>query len=144
MTLKRLPVEGALLKELRVFGNGKDCCIRMQTTDPNCAVHFEMQDPTFQIDLQGRVQTVIFNDRSDTQLGVRYLPKERLRVRSFVVDYPGSHAAWRKVLKGIRDGLADPFDWVLESVQLTIAPEEASESQSGDEELPSPPPTKRE
>ena len=132
MTFKRLPVEGALLKELRVFGNGKDCCVRMQTTEPDCALHFDMQDPDFQIDLQGKVQTIIFNDRSDKDLGVRYLPKEPLRVRSFVVDYPGTDSAWRKVLKGIREGHERAFDWILDSVQLTITPEEGSEPRGGD------------
>jgi len=127
MTLKRLPVEGALFKELRVFGNGKDCCIRMQTTDPDCAVHFEMRDPAFQIDLQGKVQSIIFNDGSDAHLGVRYLPLEPLRVRSLVVDYPGTDSAWRRVLKGIREGDTDPFDWMLSSVQLTVVPTEGSD-----------------
>ena len=124
MTLKRLPIEGALLKELRVYGNAKDCCIRVETTEPDGTLHFDMGDPTFQIDLQGRVQSVIFEDRSDTELGVKYLPMEPLRVERFVVDYPGTEYAWRKVLKRIREGSQNPFDWTLASAQLKIVPAE--------------------
>ena len=122
MVIKRLPAEGALLKELRVFGNAKDCCVRMETTEPEGAIHFDMRDPTFEIDLQGRVRSVIFEEGSDVDLGVRYLPLEALRVERFVVDYPGADDAWEEVLRRIREGSADPFDWMLGSVQLKIAP----------------------
>jgi hypothetical protein len=120
--MEKIPIEGALLKELRVFGNGKDCCIRLETSEPDVTVHFDMRDPAFEIDLQGRVQTVIFNEGSDRDLGVKYLPMERLRVQSFVVDYPGTQHAWQTVLKAIREGNEDPFDWMLDTAKLKLVP----------------------
>ncbi len=126
MTLKRIPAEGAVLKELRVYGNAKDCSVRMETTEPELTVYFEMRDPTFEIDLQGSVQSII-DGRSDVELGVKYLPLETLRVEQFVVDYPGSEHEWQKTLKGIREGSSDPFTWMLSSVRVKIVPVEGSE-----------------
>ena len=68
------------------------------------------------------MQSIIFNDKSDVELGVKYLPLEPLRVESFVVDYPGTEDAWGEVLKCIRVGKESPFDWMLATAQLKIGP----------------------
>jgi hypothetical protein len=47
---------------------------------------------------------------------------ERLRVESFVVDYPGTQHAWQTVLKAIREGSDDPFDWMLDTAKLKLVP----------------------
>ena len=121
MTLQRLPIEGARFKELSLYGDAKDCCVRMQTTEPDSILHFDVRDPTFQIDLQGRIHSIVFGE-GDGELGVKYLPSEPLRVESFVVDYPGTESAWRNVLKRIQEGNEDPFDWMLSSAQVKIVP----------------------
>jgi len=95
MTLQRLPIEGARFKELSLYGDAKDCCVRMQTTEPDGALHFEVRDPTFEIDLRGRIQSTIFG-KGDGELGVKYLPLEPLRVESFLVDYPGTESPGKK------------------------------------------------
>lgn len=123
MTLQRVPIEGTRFKELSLYGNAKDCCVRMQTAEPDCIVHFEVRDPAFQIDLQGRIQSIIFG-KSDVELGVKYLPLEPLRVEAFVVDYPGTESDWQEVLKRIRERSEDPFDWMLSSAQVKIVPAE--------------------
>ncbi len=117
MTLYRLPIDGARFRELSFHGDAKDCCVRMQTTEPDGMIHFDIRYPDFRIDLRGRIQSIVFGE-SDGELGVKYLPSEPLQVESFVVDYPGTEPAWQSV----REGNEDPFDWMLRSAQLKIAP----------------------
>jgi hypothetical protein len=132
MNLKRLPLEGGLLKELRVFGNGKRCYVRIETTEPEGEVNFLMMDPVIEIDLQGKARALVFNDGSDTELGFKVLPMEPLRAQRFVVDYPDTDSEWREVLTGIREGKQDPFGWSAEAIQLTLVSERiASEAVRG-------------
>ena len=127
MNLKRLPLEGGLLKELRVFGNGKRCSVRMETTEPEGKVRFSMMDPAIEIDLQGRARAIVFNDRSDTELGVRILPAEPLRVEQLVVDYADLDTDWQEVLEDIREGQPGPFDFSAASVQVTLVPKRTAD-----------------
>ncbi|MGH9388180.1 MAG: hypothetical protein ACRD1Z_01085 [Vicinamibacteria bacterium] len=94
----------------------------MQTTEPESSLHFEMRDPAFQIDLLGRVQSTLFNEGSDVELGVRYLPLEPLRIESFLVDYPGTESDWKRVLREIREGEESPIDWMLATVRMRLVP----------------------
>jgi hypothetical protein len=126
MNLKTLPLEGGLLKELRVFGNGKRCYVRMETTEPEGKVRFSMMDPVIEIDLQGRARAVVFNDRSDVELGVRILPVEPLRVEHCVVDFANLDTEWEEVLEDIRDGQRGPFDFDATSVQVTLVDAQAN------------------
>ena len=123
MNLKRLPLEGGLLKELRVFGNGKRRYVRIETTEPEGEVEFLMMDPAIEIDLQGKARSLVFNDGSDVELGFKVLPMESLRAQRFVVDYPGTDSEWREVLTGIREGKRDPFGWSAKAILLTLVPE---------------------
>jgi hypothetical protein len=123
MNLKRLPLEGGLLEELRIFGNGKRCSVRMETTEPEGKVRFRMMDPVIEIDLRGRARAIVFNDRSDVELGFRILPVEPLRVENFVVDYADTDSEWRKVLRNIREGQPGPLEFDAESVRRTLVPE---------------------
>jgi hypothetical protein len=123
MSDKRVPLEGGLLKELTVFGNGKRCSVRMETTEPAGKVRFSMRDPVIEMDLRGRTRAIVFNDGSDVHLGFRILPVEPLRVENFVVDYADTDSEWRKVLGHIREGQPEPFDFGAESVRMTLVPE---------------------
>lgn len=122
MALKRLPIEGSILKELKVYGNAKNCDVKFQTTNPSWEIYFAMRDPAFQIELRGNVQSIIFEEGSDKCLGVKYLPLERLRVQRCLVDHPGTETEWQKVLEDLQGRDVDAIDWMLSSAQLAIVP----------------------
>lgn len=122
MNLKRVALEGGLLKELRIFGNGKNCCVRLETTEPEGTVHFDLMDPVVEIDLQGKVRSTVFNDRSDVELGFKVLPMEPLRVQRFVVDYAGTDSKWKEDLEDTRAGRRGPWGVPAQSIQLKLVP----------------------
>ena len=82
MAWKKLPIEDSIVDEVRVFGNGKDCEVTIKTKEPKRVVQFMMRDPNLEIDLQGRIKTVIFSDGDEMCLGTRYLPLENVNIRS--------------------------------------------------------------
>ncbi len=79
MQWKTLPLEGHRLKKIAIFGNGKDSELTLEAKEEDLPRYcITVRDPTFTVEIDGKLRTEIFNDGADTCLGVRYLPREEL------------------------------------------------------------------
>ena len=104
---KRLPVENALIKELSMSGNGKDCIVFIQTEEPEQKILFEMRDPSLTIDIQGHIVAKSFS-HGDTVLGVSYHPSNKMRLEQAEIDYPGDEEQeWERSLGRFEEGQKD-------------------------------------
>ena len=70
MGTRTLPLAGALLVELSLHGNGKDCLFSLVTASPSRRVRIEMRDPRLAIEIDGRVSSESCSN-ADRELGVR-------------------------------------------------------------------------
>ena len=74
-----LPLEGCRMKTIVIFGNGKDSEMVLEPRNEQLRPYrIPVRDPEIAIEIDGKVRTEIFNDGSDADLGVRYLPQEDL------------------------------------------------------------------
>ena len=66
MALKKLPIEGHLLEEMIISGNGKDCELTIETKGQSQYVSFVMRDPRLVVDIKGKVVRRCFQWVSST------------------------------------------------------------------------------
>lgn len=103
ITTRKLPVDGALLEELSLQGNGKDCVLWLATTLPKHRILLEMRDPLLTVALRGRAVLESFN-QGDRDLGVRYRPLEPVRVASVELELYGTDDEWEACLARLSAG----------------------------------------
>jgi hypothetical protein len=73
----KLRVEGHLMKEIVIFGNGKDSELFLEADEDDVPTYrIAVRDPGLVVEIDGKVRTEVFNDGHDPYLGVRYLPQE--------------------------------------------------------------------
>lgn len=106
MTQRTLPLHGALLRELTLHGNGKDCLLRLVTASPARRLQIEMRDPRLVVEVHGKVSVESFNN-DDRDLGIRYRPLEDLRITTFELDTWGSDESWDAAMVLFDSGRAD-------------------------------------
>ncbi len=123
MSLKNLPIEGELLKEIVIYGNAKDCEITIKTKNSDREIQFLMRDPKVQIDARGKIRSIIFEDGGDPYLGVKYLPLENLKLLTCVVEFHDDHDdQWQEVLQYFQDGVKHPVGWMIDSASIKLIP----------------------
>ena len=120
MEWKRLPIEGSIVEEIKVFGNGKDCEVTVTIQEPARVVQFTMRDPNLEIALQGRIKTVIFNEGHDSYLGTRYIPLEKAQLEVCAVEFPGDAQEWDMALSDFEKGHSDFIGWMIYNAKLQI------------------------
>jgi len=120
MTMRKLPLEGALLQELTLHGNGKDCLFRLVTASPARRVEMEMRDPRLEVEVNGRVSMESFN-RGDHDLGVRYRPLEDLRIVTFELSLWANDDEWGAALAGFESGRADFVGEMVYEARIVLA-----------------------
>jgi len=111
MTLKKLPIEGQLLKEMILSGNGKDCELTIKTQGQVRDVSFAMRDPRLVVDIKGDVITESFN-YGDSDLGLKYLPSEE--------DFPGDETEWMESLDRFTDGDGEFIGWMIGFAKIKL------------------------
>jgi hypothetical protein len=114
---KSLPVNQERLKEIVFFGNGKDCWARIASTEKVC--QFEVSDPAVEIIISGQIKTEVFNDGSDMDLGIRYLPLEKLRIALCEIDFPGSEDEWQESLERAQQH-SDFLHWAISGIRIHL------------------------
>ncbi len=122
MNLKKIPIEGSVLKEIKIYGNAKDCDVTVKTKNPDREVYLEMRDPELQIELQGKFKTAIFDEGEDKYIGIRYLPLEDTKLEIFEIDYPSTDAGWQECLEHFQNGQRDFLDWGIDYANLKLTP----------------------
>ncbi|CAO1661749.1 hypothetical protein NYA30BAC_01375 [Halomonas sp. NYA30] len=117
---KKLPVENALIKELSMSGNGKDCIVFIQTEEPEQQVVFEMRDPSLTIDIQGHIVAKSFS-HGDTVLGVSYQPFNKMRLEQAEIAYPGDEEQeWERSLKRFEEGRDDFIGYTIFHARMKL------------------------
>ncbi|MCG8556695.1 MAG: hypothetical protein MJD61_15620 [Proteobacteria bacterium] len=120
MCTKKLPLEGALVEEISLHGNGKDSEFRMTTKDPSRQVRFDMSYPRLTVEVEGSVSIESFN-WGDIDLGIRYRPLEDLRVASFELVFPGEEDEWKAVFADhFEAARPDLVGWVFSVARVVL------------------------
>ena len=122
MNLKKLPIEGSVLKEIVIYGNAKDCTVCIKTKNPDRETKFEVQDPQLHIDLHVKVNTTIFNDGDDNCLGIRYLPTKDTKLEICEIDYPSTDTEWLEELEHLQSGQDYILKWLIDYANLRLTP----------------------
>lgn len=119
ITTRKLPVEGALLEELSLQGNGKDCVLRLATTLPKYHIHLEMRDPRLMVEVRGRALLESFN-HGDSDLGLRYRPREPVRVASVELDLCSTDDEWDEDLARFAEGRREFLAETAQVVRIVL------------------------
>jgi len=119
MALKKLPIEGQLLKELIISGNGKDCELTIKTKDEARHVSFVMRDPRLVVDIKGNVITESFN-YGDSDLGIKYLPSEEMIIEWAEIDFPGPKSEWIESLNRFKEGDSEFIEWMISFAKIRL------------------------
>ena len=119
MALKKLPIEGQLLKELIISGNGKDCELTIKTKDEARQVSFVMRDPRLVVDIKGNVITESFN-YGDSDLGIKYLPSEEMIIEWAEIDFPGPKSEWIESLNRFKEGDSEFIEYMIRFANIRL------------------------
>ena len=119
MATRTLPLTGALLAELSLHGNGKDCLFSFVTESPRRRVRIEMRDPRLAIEVDGRVLIESFS-HGDRDLGVRYRPLEELRIATFELNLCNSDDQWDAALARFESGQAEFLDEMVSTARIVL------------------------
>jgi len=113
--MRTLPIEGLVLKELVVTGNGKDAEVRAVASDGRRFV-FGSSMPRLKIAVQGTVLTEVTGP-DDATLKVRYTAGH-LVLREARVRYPGSAEEWGDDVDAMNRGF--PMSWAIRDGSFTL------------------------
>jgi hypothetical protein len=119
MALKKLPIEGQLLKEMIISGNGKDCELTIKTKDEARQVSLVMRDPRLVVDIKGNVITESFN-YGDSDLGIKYLPSEEMIIEWAEIDFPGTKSEWIESLNRFKEGDSEFIEWMISFAKIRL------------------------
>jgi len=113
--MRMLPIEGLVLRELVVEGNGKDAEVYAIASDGRRFV-FASSGPRLRIEVQGAVLTEITGP-DDATLKVRYTAS-RLLLREARVRYPGSAEEWVDDVDALNSGRH--MSWAIQDAIFTL------------------------
>ena len=116
-----LPIEGLVLRELVVAGNGKDAEVRVVVSDGRCCL-FESRDPCLKIAVQGAVLTEVTGP-DDATLALRYTAS-LLVLREARVLYPGSAEEWASDMEALNRGVL--MSSAIQDTSFTLLGEESA------------------
>ncbi len=119
MSWKKIPIDNLILKEMTISGNGKDCELTIVTKNPEKKVSFAMRDPQLSVDLQGNIVTKSFN-YGDTDLGIKYIPNEEIKIVFAEIDFPGDNDEWFDSLKEFEKGCSNFINWMIMHVKISL------------------------
>lgn len=117
-TLRTLPIEGAVLREFVVEGNGKDAEVSAVMADGS-SFHFEARD--MEVTVHGVVLTEI-QGPDDITLRVRYTAKHLVLKRAQVL-YPGSEEDWQEDMR--RQGRGRSLSWTIQGAHFELVGDKA-------------------
>jgi len=117
---KKLPLEGSLIQELSMSGNGKDCIVFIQSENPKKRILFEMRDPSLTIEINGNIFAKSFS-HGDTVLGVSYYASSGMRLEQAEVDYPDDDAeGWERSLGRFEEGRHDFIGYTIFHARMKL------------------------
>lgn len=119
--MRTLPIEGLVLREFVVEGNGKDAEVRAIASDGRRFV-FGSSEPHLKIAVQGTVLTEVTGP-DDATLKVRYTAS-RLVLREARVRYPGSAEEWADDVDALNRGRL--MSWAIQDGSFTLLGEESA------------------
>ncbi len=117
MCWKSLPVEGAVLDELRVYGNSKDCEVLLRAREPDYTLRFPASCPKFEIEILAKVRSEVFTG-DDNCLGVRYIPVETVHLEVCQIACDGDQFAVE--FKETRDPGVFTLSWMVRNFRLRL------------------------
>jgi len=116
-----LRLEGRPVKEVVVFGNGKDSELILTADDDAPVYRITVRDPKVSVDIDGKVLTEVFNDGHDPYLGIRYLPREPLVFEVCRIEGPGKRPDLRRSLEKVNGrGEIEPA-WMIARATIRLA-----------------------
>ena len=121
LAIRVLPIEGLLLNELVVEGNGKDAEVRALTSDGR-RFAFGTSGSRLKIAVQGAVLTEVTGP-DDATLKVRYTA-DRLVLRTARIRYPGSAEEWEEDVNALSRG--GPMSWAIQDGSFILVGEESA------------------
>jgi hypothetical protein len=121
MPLRSLPLEGRLLQDIEVCGNGKRCTARIRTVDGAPPLYLSFANPTLDVEVSGKLQTTVCGE-DDSALLVRYFPDESLRLEVCQIAFWGGEAEWVEHHRLYHEGL--PIHWSAERGLIRLVPAE--------------------